>query len=156
MTERLLDDESELLSRLRRMARRADPVPPDVVAAARASFTFRTIDAELAELVHDSTMEPVALAGVRGGGARQLTFESPGMTVEVEVHSAEGRLVGQLVPPQPARIEVRHGGGSVTVQADDLGRFHADVTPGSPMSLVCRADSATAGQAPTETVWVVV
>lgn len=156
MTDRLLDDEAELLSRLARMARRADPVPPDVIAAAMGSFTFRTIDAELAELVYDSAMEQVGLAGVRGGGARQLTFEGPGLAVEVEVLGSGGRIVGQLVPPQPALVEVRHGGGSVTVRADELGRFHADVAVGSPMSLVCRADSSAGVRPPTETVWVVV
>jgi len=39
---------------LRSVIERADPVPPPVVAAAKASFTWRTIDSELAELVADS------------------------------------------------------------------------------------------------------
>ena len=55
----------------------ADPVPEHVLAAARGAWTWRTIDQELADLVFDSATE---LSGVRDrGGARQLTFQAPGV-----------------------------------------------------------------------------
>jgi hypothetical protein len=54
------------------------------------------------------------------------------------------RLIGQLVPPQPARIEVRHAGGVASAVADALGRFvSADVEPG-PVSLRCQIGGTTA------------
>ena len=48
---------------LRSVIDRADPVPPAVIAAAKASFTWRTIDSELAELVADSAESLSAGAG---------------------------------------------------------------------------------------------
>lgn len=111
--------------------RRVDPVPPAVVAAARASFAWRDLDAALARLTADSLRD---LAGVRGGSGRLLTFAAGAVTIEVEVTPAGGRLriLGQVVPPQPARLRVDQPGGSVEVVADHLGRFAvADLAAGA-------------------------
>ena len=68
--------------RRRRAARRPargvvaalDPVPQHVIEAAEAALDWRTIDDELAELLHDSSAEP-ALAGVRAeASTRVLSF----------------------------------------------------------------------------------
>ncbi|HEX2274602.1 MAG TPA: hypothetical protein VHG90_12085 [Acidimicrobiales bacterium] len=40
-----------LLQAYRSIVARTDPVPPEVVAAARAALSWRTIDGELAELL---------------------------------------------------------------------------------------------------------
>ena len=75
-------DDDRLLDLLTRALSQADPVPEHVVEAARASFTWRTIDAELAELVYDSAGEE--LVGVRSAEAtRQVTFRAPGIEIEV-------------------------------------------------------------------------
>jgi hypothetical protein len=150
-------DDTVLLAELR-AAGALDPVPADAIAAARAAFVWRTIDAELAELTYDSLLEgeeEKELAGVRGPAtARSLTFASDDLTVELDASAvgAGRRLVGQLVPPQPGEVEVRHAGGTVTVPADELGRFSADVAAG-PVSLHCRG-----GRSPTPvtTDWVIV
>jgi hypothetical protein len=153
MTEVEID---QLADRLRVLGNRVDPVPVAVTAAARAAFAWRTVDAELAELTYDSWVDDRALAGVRGcGGARQLTFEAPGLTVEMEVGAAAPCLVGQLVPAHPGTVEVRHDGGSLTLAVDDLGRFAAKHLPAGPLSLRCVID-AGAGAAPVETEWVAV
>lgn len=130
----------DLLNELRMLAAAVDPVPPAAVAAARSAIAWRTMDAELAELVADTSVEP-QLAGVRGAAAPALlTFEAPGLAVEVEV-TEEGRsrrFLGQLVPPGPGEVEIRHGGGRVTVAADEVGRFDAaGIAPG-PVSISCR------------------
>jgi hypothetical protein len=135
------DGDGALIDELRRVVELVDPVPARVLDAARASFTWRTIDAELAELAYDSMLEASREALVRASGAgRVLTFDSPGVSVELEVTSVGStrRLLGQLVPPQPAAIEIRHPAGMVTVDADALGRFSADGIPAGPVSLVCR------------------
>ena len=77
-------------------------MPEHVLAAARGAFTWRTIDQELADLVFDSATE---LMGVRDhGGTRQLTFQAPGLEIEVMVADPDTRrLVGQLVPAQRRR-----------------------------------------------------
>jgi hypothetical protein len=126
-------------STLHRVVRERDGVPAGVVAAAKASFAWRSIDDELASLVYDSADEPGLLAGVRGGSARQLTFSSDGLTIELEVDGPGRGLVGQLVPPQPAAIEVRHLDGSSFVSADELGRFDLVQVPHGPVSLRCEA-----------------
>ena len=152
--ERISADDRELLEELRRVVELADPVPPNVVAAASASLTWRTIDAELAQLAYDSALDAKGAALVRTCGARRLlTFDLPGGSLEVEV-TADGpirRLLGQLVPPRAARIEIRHAAGVLAVDADELGRFAADGVAAGPASLVCRRDGRV-----VETEWVVV
>lgn len=132
--------DNELLAELRTIAATLDSVPPDAIAAARSAIAFRTMDAELAELTADSSVGP-QLAGVRGAASpAMLTFESPGLTVEVEV-AEEGRsrrFLGQLVPPRAGELELRHAGGRAIVNADEVGRFAiSGIAPG-PVSIRCR------------------
>ncbi len=146
-----LDDE-QLLTELRASLAGVDDVPESVSEAARAAFEWRTIDEELAALSYDSFLDDKELAGVRSGGdgPRQLTFDAEDVTVEIEVES--GRIIGQLVPPQSGEVEVRQPGGSVTVQADELGRFSCDGIGRGPVSLRC----ITPGATPIITEWIVV
>ncbi|MGH8889357.1 MAG: hypothetical protein ACRDV3_06290 [Acidothermaceae bacterium] len=141
-----------LLAELRNMLDEADPVPDAVLASAKASFVWRTIDAELAELTADS----VNAAGIRAAGAaRLLTFEAPGVEVEVEVADLgpTRRLTGQLVPPGPASVTVRWNIGSIETAADDLGRFTVEGVPTTTISLsILRPGSAH----PVVTSWVAV
>jgi hypothetical protein len=139
-----------LLAELVEMLERADPVPSDVVDAARASFTWRTIDAELAELTADSLLTG---AGVRGSDpARLLTFAGPGLEVEVEVAVTgdDRRLTGQLVPTGPAEVSVRWATGSADTVADDLGRFTVGGVPATTVSLAVRRPGA---ERPVVTSW---
>ncbi len=145
-------DHDELLARLKMLTAALDPVPRRVVEAARGSFTWQSVEAELAELVYDSVVDE-ELVGARGGGARQLTFEAPDVTIELEVAPGSGRINGQLVPPTEADVEVRHPHGSFTVRSDRLGHFRADGVPNGPISVRCRAGAA--GRT-AHTDWVVV
>ena len=142
-------DEREVFDDLKRVIGASDPVPVEVLEAAMASRTWRRLDAELAELVYDSVVDGALVRNSRG--ARQLTFEATGLTVEVEVGPVA--LDGQLVPPQAAQVELRHHQGSVTVSADHLGHFRVEEVPRGPVSLRCQPD---ASGAPTETAWVVI
>jgi hypothetical protein len=147
--------DEQLLDELRRAASQFDPPPPAVVEAARSSFTWRTIDAELAALVFDSMVDRPGGAMRGGEGPRLMTFSSPGLDVEVEVANRGSRrqLVGQLLPPQAAEIDVRHTAGTTTIQADQLGRFHADAIGSGPVSLRCRLAVAPPAP-PVVTEWV--
>jgi len=146
-------DEAEnasLLAELRNLAALIDPVPPESIAAARSAFAWRTMDAELAELTADSAAGE-RLAGVRGAGTpTMLTFDAPGLTVEVELQDVGGhrRLMGQLVPPGPGMVEVRHRAGASTVPVDEVGRFSADDVAAGPVSLRC-----SSGAQIVETDW---
>ena len=141
--------EDAIFHELKRVIGDSDGVPPHVVDAALASRAWRRVDAELAELVYDSLLEPPLVRN--GGTARQLTFEAPAWTLEVEVGPVA--LDGQLVPPQPAHVTIRHRGGSVTVAADRLGHFRVDGVPHGPVSLRCLSDISGSAMV---TSWVVI
>jgi len=149
-------DDDAFLDELRALASEGDPVPERVLAAARGSFTWRTIDAELAELAYDSALDTGQLATVRSAETvRLLTFETPELTIELEVTAVEGRrrILGQLVPAAPGTIELRHAGGLLELEADAQGRFTADGVEPGPISLRWRRDEP-GGAVTTE--WVAI
>lgn len=128
-----------LLLELRELAQLLDPVPLEAIAAARSAIAWRTMDAELAELATQTSVDAQS-AMVRGNAAPVLlTFDAPELSVEVEILDGPGgrRLLGQLVPPGAGTVHVRHRDGSATVAADDVGRFSADDLPSGPISLRC-------------------
>ena len=121
----------------------ADPVPRHVIAAARGAFTWRTIDQELADLVFDSAME---LTGVRDhGGTRQLTFQAPGLEIEVMIADpATRRLVGQLVPARSATVRLEGTDTVIEQEADRFGRFTFDGAPAGPVRITVAGPAGTA------------
>jgi hypothetical protein len=133
--------ESRLLELLRRGLEATDPVPGDVNGFAKAALTWRTIDAELAEIAFDSADEETP-AGVRGPGAeRMLSFETATLSIDIEYRRSTRRVIGQVAPPQPATVELHHSGGMLTAVADDLGRFSFDDVEPGPVSIVCTSHS---------------
>jgi hypothetical protein len=149
------DGRDPLWQELAQVVADAAPVPPEVRRTGHESLTWRTVDAELAELAYDSVVDSSLDAGVRGPeGTRLLSFEAPGLTVELEVASsgARRRLTGQLIPPQRARVMVRHQEGIATVEADEMGRFAVEDLPLGPASLRCHLGGGE-GAAPVVTDW---
>jgi hypothetical protein len=126
----LADEVAELM-------RQIDPVPSQVVAAARASFGWQALDAELARLTADSLL---VAADVRGEPARLLSYQAGEQTIEIEVTNQDGRLriLGQLVALQAARVRVEQPAGSVDVAADQLGRFAIRDLPPGPTRFSCQ------------------
>jgi len=150
-------DDDLLLGDLRRVIAELDPIPEHVLIAARTALEWRTIDAELAELIADSAIDEPALL-VRGSAhTRALAFEAPGLTIEIEAEQAAGgllRLTGQLIPPQSAEVTARHGDALFVTRADERGRFTAqDVAPGR-LSLRCRLDGGAGASRLVETGWM--
>jgi hypothetical protein len=131
--------DDDLLAELRVAAEVHDPVPAEVVAAARASLTWLTIDAELAELAFDSSVDesPVLVRGP-SSDEQQLTFETDRVAVDLQVtgHGASRRIIGQLAPAGVAEIELRTGSVEVIrVTSDELGRVPAVDVPAGSLSL---------------------
>jgi hypothetical protein len=147
---------------LRALAARFEPVPDRLVQAAVDAYAWRTVDADLAELVFDSLADSQEAALVRGGeGERLLSFQASSLTIEIEVTAAGAarRLIGQLVPPQRADVEIRRQDEVVTIATDELGRFIADSLPAGPVSLRCVPAAGAPGAAgqikpPVVTDWV--
>jgi hypothetical protein len=139
--------------RLQSLVLENDPVPEDVLRAAVATFELRSVDSELAALVYDSMIDDALLAGVRSGAqsTRQLTFAARGLVLEMEMSGARN-LVGQVVPPQAAIVELRTRCGSTPVTTDELGCFHIPAIPDGPVSFRCRPARADADSIATS--WI--
>jgi hypothetical protein len=140
------EDDDQLLAALRVALDGADDVPASFADIGKASFTWRDIDAELAALTYDSAHDLLAGAATRAepSAARNLTFEASQLSIELEIIGDV--LHGQLVPPQPGEIEIRHADGtSTSTTANDVGYFTATPPRGS-FILHCRTTSDTVVQ----------
>jgi hypothetical protein len=129
-------DAGLLEEELRQAAAVLDPVPAQLQQIAVDAYALHDLDARVAELTFDSLVDALPVRGA-GDVPRMLTFRAGEVTVDVEV-TAQG-LMGQVLPPQPARIEVLGGprpGSPLT--ADDLGRFTGDAPPSGPFALRLR------------------
>lgn len=121
---------------LRQAAAILDPVPAQLRQLAVEAFALHDLDARIAELTFDSVVDAIPVRGATDV-PRMLTFRAGGVTVDVEV-TAQG-LMGQVLPPQQARIEVLGGPQTATpVVADDMGRFTSDAPPNGPFALRLR------------------
>ncbi|GAB4001327.1 hypothetical protein [Nocardioides ultimimeridianus] len=90
--------------------------------AARAAFTWRTIDDELAELLHDSAFDAGAAVRSSAGTPRALTFGRSGITVEVEVDGDQ--VLGEVVDGAGAAVTLQRPElDDVAVEADAAGFF---------------------------------
>lgn len=110
--------------------------------AAKAAFTWRTVDQELAKLLHDSALDAgaaVRSAGPGAGTLRTLAFGTDGMTLELEVDL--GYVMGQVIPEGaaaapfgdgPAKVTLhRPSGPGQTATGDERGFFRISaVAPG--------------------------
>ncbi|MET7683883.1 hypothetical protein [Streptomyces sp. NPDC005423] len=124
---------------LRQAAAILDPVPAELRLLATEAYVLLDVEARLAELTFDSLVDAIPVRGATDV-PRMLTFVAGDLTVDIEV-TAEG-LMGQLLPPQPAGIEVLNGPQTLaptTLTADGMGRFTSDVTPSGPFALRLRA-----------------
>ena len=132
------DDEVE--AALREMLAVVDRVPDSALAAARAAFGWRDMDAKLALLTSESGIE---LAHLRGAQPRLLTFQEGQTVIELEVSAIAGvtRLLGQLDPPGEAEVTIESAAQPRRIRADGHGRFSAVGLNDSWMRvIVTRAD----------------
>ncbi|MFF0300071.1 hypothetical protein ACFYTV_05260 [Streptomyces sp. NPDC004562] len=129
-------DGGPLEAELRQVAAILDPVPAQLREIAVAAFALHDLDARIAGLTFDSVVDAIPVRGAEDV-PRMLTFSAGEVTVDVEV-TAQG-LMGQVLPPRPARIEVLGGPQTaVTVDADAMGRFSSDAPLTGPFALRLR------------------
>jgi hypothetical protein len=130
-------DDDAVLDELDRALRAQAEVPPEVLAAAKSIFTWRTVNAELAALSYDSEThgEP---AGVRGASrtVRSLSFAAGDSTVELDVTA--DAMTGLVLPPLPGRVTVEQpGGDGPSVEVDEFGGFSVRPCPSGRFRLRC-------------------
>lgn len=130
LADALLEEE------LRQAAAVLDPVPDVLRQLALDAYALHDLDARLAELTFDSLVDALPVRGV-ADAPRMLTFRAGEVTVDVEV--TDDGLIGQVLPPQSARIEVLGGPQTARpVTVDTLGRFSSDTAPAGPFALRLR------------------
>ncbi|MEU6574789.1 hypothetical protein [Streptomyces sp. NPDC046805] len=129
-------DDGLLEEELRQAAAILDPLPTALHQLAVDAYVLHDMDARIAELEFDSLVEALPVRGTTDV-PRMLTFRAGELTVDVEV-TGDG-LMGQVLPPSPARIELLGGPQAVTpVPVDDLGRFTSDTPAAGPFALRLR------------------
>ncbi|MFI2643891.1 hypothetical protein [Streptomyces sp. NPDC018610] len=129
-------DDTVLEEELRRAAAVLDPVPDELRQLALDAYALHDLETRVAELTFDSLVDAIPVRGAMDV-PRMLTFQAGALTVDVEV-TGDG-LLGQLMPPQPAGIEVLHGPRPGTgLTADGLGRFTGEAPPAGPFALRVR------------------
>ncbi|MFF9486373.1 hypothetical protein [Streptomyces sp. NPDC014676] len=131
-------DSGLLEEELRQAAAVLDPLPPALLQIAVDAYALHDLDVRVAELTFDSLVDAIPVRGATDV-PRMLTFTAGEVTLDVEV-TAEG-LMGQVLPPRPARVEVLGGPQPATpLTADDLGRFTTATPPSGPFALRLRTD----------------
>lgn len=144
MTEPNDRNDDELMAELAAAVAEEAAVSDSRRATARAAFTWRTVDAELAELLHDSALDVGAAVRSGGDGPRTLSFRRAAVTVEVEIDG--DAVLGEVIDDHtddsaPAAVTLqRPDAEDRTVEADASGFFRFDaVGPGPVRFVVARA-----------------
>lgn len=147
-------DDATLLKYLRHALGHHKQPPESVVDLAKASFSLRRLDAEIAALSADSLADTTGPRVRAARTARIVSFECADLALDVESAPAGSgwRIVGQLEPPAPAQIHLLRPGKPVEsiVEADVLGRFALDVAEPGPLSLLCQRS----GRPDVVTAWI--
>jgi hypothetical protein len=134
-------DDDQLMAAMAGAFRAEREVSPAFIEAAKAAFTWHSIDAELAALTFDSDTGAMA-AAVRSEEAspRFVTFTATDLTIELEIGRDE--IIGQIVPAQPGHVDAcPASGASLTASIDQIGCFIIRPLPESPFRLHCHATS---------------
>lgn len=128
-----------LLHGIRELFEALDPVPSHLHDRIRLALALRDLEAELARFV--SPAEEFA-STVRGTEqTRIVTFDSDSLTIMIRVDAnpdGTARVDGWLAPPHPRPVEMKLTDSSITVTADELGRFVFYSVPRGTARLIVR------------------
>ena len=121
----------------------SETVPPEFVEAGKATFTWHSIDIELAALTYDSAaLTSVASTRADAAPVRALTFASPEVTIDLEV--TPDVVFGQVAPPRSGSVAVHVADRQVCqVEVDESGYFVIRPAPAEPFRLLCRVAGGT-------------
>jgi hypothetical protein len=144
-------EQQALLAELAAAMRESASVPPQLLAAADATLTWRTVDADLvlAELVFDSACDPAPAGATRSGSSvRTLAFHGRDIALEIEVSRAG--IAGQVIPADGGQVTgLSMHGVFDRAPIDETGCFVLGAPPPGPIRL--RVDT---GARRVGTCWV--
>ena len=145
MTTSSREGDDRLLEELRAALRAAGPPSPAMREAGAAAFSWRTVDAELAELdpapeavPTDASREDYELARDGDSGPSVLRFTAPSSSVELQ--ESDDGWAGMLEPAADGEVAVFGSDGTLleTAPIDQLGTFFIARAAGGPVRLRCR------------------
>jgi hypothetical protein len=132
---RLTDE--EILIVIRRMFEATDPMPPGLPDRIRFALALRDLEAEVARYADPANELALAARGVEE--SRTVTFDSDSLTIMIRVDAnpdGSVRIDGWLAPPSPKVVEMKMASGSLSVNADESGRFVFPSVPRGPARLL--------------------
>jgi hypothetical protein len=118
-----LHDDDALLGQLRGALEQLDAVPADATEVAVAAAGMRRLDDELATLVVDSLLDAGPRVRHDGPTARQLSFTSAHLSLEIELAVDGQTLIGAVSPAAVVEVETEGPGATAATRSDELGRF---------------------------------
>ncbi len=126
-------EEARLLDELREALTLARPAPDGLTELAAATFSWRTVEEELAQLAFDSTE---SLMAVRSDTTvRTMSFELEGLTIDLQINLSAGSLIGQIEPEEQGTASLIHREGILDTPIEDLGTFGFDDLPAGPLAI---------------------
>lgn len=151
MSDFMSRPENEIIEILGKGLRQSEPPPSTISEFAKALFTWRNLDAELAALTYDSVDEDLP-AGVRSTAtARMVSFGVEGWTIDLEYDPATMRMIGRVSPDSLFSVDLHAGGARTTSESDPSGRFEFGDVAAGPVSLVFRFEDGSI----VKTSWIV-
>ena len=128
---RLDADDLALLDAVRALWEARDPVPEGLAGRIEFALTLDALETEVATL----TQVDLAKAGSRAGETetvRTVTFSTETLDAMVTLTDAPDgtvRVDGWIAPGAPMRVELVVAGSTLTVDADEDGRFVLEAVP---------------------------
>jgi hypothetical protein len=138
----MIDDDA-VIARLREVAATADPEPLELAGAARAAFGLYRFDEELAQLLHDSAEEAVAVRGAVDDETRLLSFGSDDVAADLEISSADddGCAVTGTVHGPVTQAVLQTPENAQELALDEHGRFRVDGVTGAAVRVRMQTES---------------
>lgn len=140
------DRDDDLMSRIADAFDDVPPPPDRLLDVAREAFAWRRADAELAQLLDESS--DVQLAGVRGASSARRAYRYGAGDFVLRVHLTDDTLIVMVEPPLSVVCRVATNGGTTEHRTDELGELVVDA-PELPMRLEVDLPGGT-----TVTPWI--
>jgi len=141
----MIPDNQDPLATIRQLFESLDPMPSDLPERIRFSLALHDLDAEVARLT--SAADELALTARGAEESRTITFDSDSLTIMIRIDSnpdGSVRVDGWLAPPKYCRVEIRTADNTITMMADEAGRFVFPSVPHGTARLVVRPPETSA------------